>query len=242
MSLRNASIERDYQLTLDQLILLATQDLMDWWRDSDDLSFVDKRRMVQEPFSEIVRVYGEEASSAAVDYLIAQRSLDAELSGLQFPKLADPVAYEQAAISARAATYVTDAKLLSSTDPLVVGQVNQVALNNLQKSLSRLVLFQSRETVFQATQDAGTAYARIPEVGACTFCLMLASRGAVYTKETVTVASSRSMRGYHDGCRCLGVEVKNESELPQINKDLIVAYKEKTGPFAPKDEEEKSTE
>ena len=238
MALRNASIERDYQLTLDQLVLLATQDLLDWWADNDDLSFVDKRRMVQEPFSEIVRVYGEEASSAAVDYIIAQRSLDDELYRLQFPKLADPVAYEQAAIAARAATYVPDAKMMSSIDPLVVGQVNQVALNNLQKSLSRLVLFQSRETVFQATKDAGTAYARIPEIGACTFCLMLASRGAVYTKETVTVASSRSMRGYHDGCRCLGVEIRDDSELPQINRDLEKAYREKTGPFAPKEDKD----
>lgn len=238
MALRNITIENHYQLTLDQLVLLATQDLLDWWRDSDDLSFVDKRRMVEEPFSEIVRVYGAEASSAAVDYLIAQRSLDDELSGLQFPMLAEPVAYEQAVIAARAATYVPDAEMLSSTDPLVIGQVNQVALNKLQKSLSRLVLFQSRETVFQATQDAGTAYARIPEIGACTFCLMLASRGAVYTKETVTVASSRSMRGYHDGCRCLGIEVKNKSELPQINRDLEKAYKDKTGPFAPKEDKD----
>lgn len=242
MALRNTSIERDYQLTLDQLILLATQDLLDWWNDADEFSFVDKRRMIEEPFAEIVRVYGAEASEAAVDYIVAQRSLDDELSRLQFPMLAEPVAYEQAVIAARAATYVPDAKMLSSTDPLVVGQINQAAMTNLQKSLSRLVLFQSRETVYQATRDAGTAYARIPEPGACNFCLILASRGAVYTKKTVTVASSRSMRGYHDGCRCLGIEVKNESELPQINKDLIVAYKEKTGPFAPKDESEKSTE
>ena len=242
MALRNTSIERDYQLTLDQLVLLATQDLMDWWADSGEFSFVDKRRMIEEPFAEIVRVYGAEASEAAVDYIIAQRSLDDELSRLQFPMLAEPIAYERAVIAARAATYVPDAKLLSSTDPLVVSQVNQLALSKLQKSLSRLVLFQSRDTVFQATQAAGTAYARIPEIGACNFCLMLASRGAVYTKEAVTVASSRSMRRYHDGCRCLGIEVKNDNELPQINKDLMVAWKEKTGPFAPKDEEKKSTE
>lgn len=62
----------------------------------------------------------------------------------------------------------------------------------------------------------GTAFARVPEPGACSFCLMLASRGAVYTAKTVGAVNK-----FHDHCRCLGIEVKRDgSDLPRINRDL----------------------
>ncbi|MDO5033071.1 hypothetical protein [Corynebacterium sp.] len=43
-----------------------------------------------------------------------------------------------------------------------------------------------------ASLKAGTSYARVPEPGTCAFCLMLGSRGAVYTKETVLGEMGRS--------------------------------------------------
>lgn len=54
-----------------------------------------------------------------------------------------------------------------------------------------------RDTVMQAAHRDKAAYARIPEPGACKFCLMLASRGFVYSKDT-----AGQSRKFHGKCRC----------------------------------------
>lgn len=66
----------------------------------------------------------------------------------------------------------------------------------------------SVETLFQAIHDDPEAkgWARIPEADACYFCAMLASRGAVYSKDSF-VASNGKFTGkgkfkVHDNCRC----------------------------------------
>ena len=45
----------------------------------------------------------------------------------------------------------------------------------------------------------------------CQFCLMLATRGAVYTSEDAALYSSAGSR-YHDHCDC-GVELETQEEL-----------------------------
>ena len=55
----------------------------------------------------------------------------------------------------------------------------------------------------------------MPESGACDFCLMLASRGAACTRESL----GRSKK-FHDNCRCLGIEVKDPEDLPRVNREL----------------------
>lgn len=221
--LRNETFESQYSETLDALRMLAQQDLLDWWEGLEGSEFIDRRSMIEDPFAEIVRVYGSAASSAAADYVFLQRSLDEELSGEVYPRISEPAAYEQAVIAARWATTVPDAKMLSSTDPMVQARIHRDSLAKLQGVANRLVAFPGRDTIYQATVDSGTRYARIPEPNACAFCLVLASRGAVYTKDTVTRRGG-GIHAYHDNCRCLGIEVKNFDELPQINKDLAADY------------------
>ena len=62
------------------------------------------------------------------------------------------------------------------------------------------------------------AYVRVPRIGACPFCLMLASRGAVYKRGTVEV--TKSGRKYHDNCHCMPREVLPGDDLPLINQAL----------------------
>lgn len=82
--------------------------------------------------------------------------------------------------------------------------------------LSRLVTKPGTDTVVENVLRDGTAFARVPEPGACSFCLMLASRGAVYTRRSVG-----SVNRFHDNCRCLGIECRRDgSNLPRINRDL----------------------
>jgi hypothetical protein len=72
-----------------------------------------------------------------------------------------------------------------------------VALGKVTGATERLVLDQGRDTIVQAVHadPAATGWARIPEMGACSFCLMLATRGAVYGEE------SKDFRS-HNHCAC----------------------------------------
>jgi hypothetical protein len=63
-----------------------------------------------------------------------------------------------------------------------------------------------RDTVIQAAHKDKAAYARIPEPGACKFCLMLASRGFVYSKDT-----AGDSKKFHGKCRCNAMPVWDET-------------------------------
>lgn len=199
----------DYASSLDGIRVLAQRDLLSWWKNTAHLAYADQRELMEEPFQAIVWAYGEQASYAAADYLFLQRSLDDELRDLAYPEVADPVGFEQARASYRYGMWL---KRKTEDD-----SERQLALRRLQGITNRLVMKPAQDTVFASVAHAGTRYARIPEPGACPFCLMLASRGAVYA---IPEAAGNEMRRYHDNCRCLGIEVKRESDLPRINRDL----------------------
>lgn len=197
----------EYAFALDQLRILAQQDLADWWANTDGLAPPVRMDTLREAFHAIQATYGEQAAYLAADYLFLQRSLDDTLSELEFPEVADPAGYEQA----RAGFNWATAKYREEFAPELV----PMAREKLAGVLNRLVSQPAHDTVAKAVATAGTGYARIPEPGACSFCLMLASRGAVYSKESV-----QSANGYHDNCRCVGIEVKSDDELPRINREL----------------------
>ena len=98
------------------------------------------------------------------------------------------------------------------------------ALHRLQGALTRLVLQPYRETVLNAARDHGrytrTAVARVPEAGACAFCRMLASRGAVYGSAE-SAQSTKDGRRFHDHCRCsTQISRIDGRDLPQSVRDL----------------------
>lgn len=57
------------------------------------------------------------------------------------------------------------------------------------------------DDIFPVVQDSGVRWARVPDIGACNFCMMLATRGAVYLSRE----SAAGKGGYHSHCRCLPV-------------------------------------
>jgi hypothetical protein len=176
---------------------------------------------MEEPFAEIVRTYGEQAAYSAADYLFLQRSLSDSLRGLEYPETADPVAFEQARSSYRWAMNTT--KTAAAEDGTIIAD-RVAALNKLAGITNRLVVSPARNTVENAVAKAGTRYARVPEPAACSFCLMLGSRGAVYSKKTVLKDSG--MGKYHDNCRCLGIECEGDHDLPKINQELQQLWKD----------------
>ena len=90
--------------------------------------------------------------------------------------------------------------------------------------IDRNVLSGHRDTVMLSSFAAGNGYARKPEPGACPFCLMLASRGAVDRSAAsaervgppgvVMRGNARAGDKFHDNCRCYAVEVSEGDGLP----------------------------
>lgn len=69
-----------------------------------------------------------------------------------------------------------------------------------------------RRTVQHTAQRSGMAWARIPSgPTTCAFCLMLASRGAVYG----SAAKAGDGHKYHGHCDCQVVLVRDERDLPE---------------------------
>lgn len=90
------------------------------------------------------------------------------------------------------------------------------------RAVSSAVVDAGRELTEAAIHDDETAlgYARMPSAGACAFCLLLASRGAVYSKTTVLTTTSRSKRrgsgkSFHEGCNCAMFPIfSRDQDLP----------------------------
>ena len=87
---------------------------------------------------------------------------------------------------------------------------------NWQASLTamtdQLVKQPYRHTIQASAHASGVAWARVP-TGAetCAFCVMAASRGAVYE----TSGSAGADRKYHGDCDCQVVMVRDESDYPE---------------------------
>lgn len=206
-----------YAANLNRIEWLAVRELEDWWSGHNRMDRPPEELLdlMREPFTEMVDRYGALAANTAVDYLITNRSLDQELRWLPTPTPAEKATYRQAYNSLRWAINSTTGDGFQDA---------QRTFRRITGVLNRLVLLPARETVHQATRKAGTYFARVPEPGACEFCLMLASRGAVYTRDTVM--GKDQMSKYHDHCRCLGIEATGATleqrwaQLPPINREL----------------------
>lgn len=212
-----------YDKAMRNLDRMAAADLQDWWeagnrhgRDPEDL--ID---YLTEPFTEIVDRYGTRAAYLTVDAMIVNRNLDEELRWLPYPPPEEAAKFEQARSSLEWSVHTS--KLLGEFD-------SAKARKKLRGALNRLVYQPARRTVERAVKKDGTAYARIPSPGACSFCLMLAARGPAYLRDNVV--STKQMGQYHDNCRCLGWEARGRTpeerwaSLPPINRQLDEMWKE----------------
>ena len=107
---------------------------------------------------------------------------------------------------------------------LVVARETSVLREAIWGMVDRHIQNGHSETILLSSLAAGNGYARQPEPGACPFCLMLASRGAVYASAehaSRVGAPGVVMRGFakrgdkfHDNCKCRAVEVSDGDGLP----------------------------
>jgi hypothetical protein len=88
---------------------------------------------------------------------------------------------------------------------------------------SMLVLNAGRDVVDKTVRadDAALGWMRVTDNSPCSFCAMLASRGAVYkSRESAGAVSGGFTSTWHNGCGCQIVPVfSTDPQIPQTSKD-----------------------
>lgn len=112
---------------------------------------------------------------------------------------------------------------------------SELAFDRIISATTRHSLQPGRSTIARSSSANRMRYARAPEPGACAWCLMLASRGAVYTAESaVRVGGGAAPAGagrraagndYHDDCRCVAEPARDDSELSYDRGALYSRYR-----------------
>lgn len=180
----------------------------------------------------LIEQYGAASSSLSADYYEAER-IAAAVTGRFTVPLAESPPDEQVDNSLRWAT--KDIWERDPDDPATTEAQQQpleVRLQQAEKKAEavaqKLVADQGRGTVQEAVRQdrQATAWARAAALGACSFCKLLASRGAVYKQDTAKFRS-------HDGCHCGVVPVfkgqrfelsDHAAEWARIYRDYAAPY------------------
>lgn len=161
----------------------------------------------------LVVQYAEVSATLAADFYDGERETAGVPGSFTVP-LADPPPEEQTAESLRWAT-----KDVWDRDPEVATTVQlepidvrvESAMSKADGVTQKLVADVGRETVRQAVRQdrEAVAYARVAALGACSFCKLMASRGAVYrTAGTAGRDANELFSGeasvvkFHNNCHC----------------------------------------
>lgn len=107
-------------------------------------------------------------------------------------------------------------------------QASRVALVRLSGSAGRLSLLGGRQTIAQTVEgsDKIVGWRRVIGAGACYFCAMLASRGAVYKDEQRATFRGTSGHKYHDHCHCLPEPLYQHEQEPAEVEALRRQYQD----------------
>lgn len=159
---------------------------------------------VREWFPELIHQYGVVTAAIGADVFEAEAR---ELGIRPVTELAPGVNAERAAarLGAELATTTTLSTSLQLVDELVKQPY--------------------RSTFQDSAINSGAGWARVPLGDTCNFCIMLASRGGVYTRDTVVLGFNG--KKYHGECDCMPVLVRDESDYPDgySPDDLYEKYK-----------------
>lgn len=152
-------------------------------------------------FPELVTTYGDVSALLAADFYDMLRDVPPSSASFRaaFAQPVDPGKARGATRWAVGALFEENAELFTSQ---ILG------------ATQRLVAQRGRDTIFDnAGRDpVRTAVARIPSgTDTCTFCIMLASRGAAYTD----LVSAGEMNDFHDNCDCVPTVIRSQRDYPE---------------------------
>lgn len=229
-----AEIE-EYSRVIDSLSTVAYAQIKALLLSLDDPNPITFRDALLATYPEVMAPFFTAASEVAAAWYLKLRS--ESVSGVYRPTLAQAPPTEQ-----------LDATVRYSLSPLFVPEEPQflgyTILALLAGSSQKLIANMGRDTISgSALKDpVRVGYARVPRLGCCAFCGMLASRGAVYrsassagsvqgrgvdASETAGKAGGQGRglkargaaeigSGYHAHCRCVVVPV-----FPGGNNDYV---------------------
>lgn len=187
---------RTFEQANDGIAALVERDLLDFLGALD----FGRPEAVQAALFDYVPVlvseYGDVAATVAADWFDEVRAEEGVRGRFRAP-LAPTVPAEQVNSRLGYATRVSGPLWLGDSATLTAF---------LGMMANEYALQPGRDTVMEAAHKDNAAYARVPEPGACKFCLMLASRGFVYSKSTVG-----DSKKFHGKCRCNAMPVWDET-------------------------------
>jgi hypothetical protein len=168
----------------------AKVDLAMIWSGLDPTDLSAARKALESVWPDLVAAYGDMSAAVAADvFEVWATDLGVE------PKVAlvDPVDVERANARMRWA----------------IGTDSQIG--SLTVLLDELVKQPARSTMVKSAATSGLGWARVPRGNeTCAFCLVLASRGAVYHARR----SAGDGRSFHGDCDCAVVVVRDAQDYP----------------------------
>lgn len=203
----------EQRVALDSIARLAQQDLLDLWGGVDTSDARAATRLLLAEVPTLTTAYGDMAATLSADLYEEFRS-ESGVRSLFRPSPANPVPIDQA-----------QALVRWGVEPLWSSTPNPAAaLQKISGGLTRLTLHPAGDTVVDAAgkDPERPRYARTTHPGACHFCLMLASRGAVFHGDAPYFES-------HDYCRCSAVPVFDGDAIPEDNARLAEEWQRVTG-------------
>lgn len=152
----------------------------------------------------IIQQYGRASAVAALDHYRSQRAAAGVPGAAPLRMPPDP--------TTQAVTEAVRGALAPLYGP-VTPEAEKAALKALDAEAEKLVLDYGRAAVTETVKEdrQARAWARVPNADACAFCLMLATRGAVYSSAraagrkdaTTKWADAKGyINSFHPNCRC----------------------------------------
>lgn len=164
------------------------ESIMRWCREHESATVAEKREAAKLIMEGFVQAYDDTAAKFAADWY----DYRAEKSGARLEQAITMTTYSSESVD-DVARYQAK-KLLDGDDAAFARACGEYARNDLFRSLNETIM----DNVGR-DKDKGARFARIPTgFETCTFCLMLASRGAVYH----TRKSAGEFKHFHRGCDC----------------------------------------
>lgn len=193
------------------------QRVLGWCRSHEGASVAEKREAAKLIMEGFVQAYDDKAAEFASQWY----DYRAERGGARLKQAVTMTVYEPGSVD-DVARYQAK-KLAKEGDAAFARACGEFARNDAFRSLNETIIANVGRD-----RDKGAMFARVPTgTETCTFCLMLASRGAVYhTRKT-----AGEWRHFHRGCDCKVVpsfEGDPDAEVVQGVKprELYARYKQ----------------
>lgn len=155
----------------------------------------------------LIRAHHRVSTQLAAAYFQSFRRAEG-VGGFASPRLADPVNAERVTASLNFTARETTRRALLAGKPPQTARAT--ALVRTSSAVTRHVLQGGRDTVVLSTGEdsQAEAWARVTRGTPCAFCVMLASRGAVYLGHDTAEFEA------HDACTCVAEPHYEGSALP----------------------------